>query len=169
MESKPDLKTQVMIAARENGISAVLFRNAIARKLGLNITDSECLTLLSIKGTSTPTELARYTGLTTGSTTAMLDRLEKAGFIRRRPNPKDRRGVLIEIAEKWQEAAGPVVAGVQAAHAELISSYSDEELETIVDFLTRFTRNVVEHTRLIEESLKAGAAEADRHDESKVE
>ena len=76
---------------------------------------------------------------------------------------------LIEITEKWQEAAGPVVAGVQAAHAELISSYSDEELETIVDFLTRFTQNVVEHTRLIEESLKAGAAEAARHDESKVE
>ena len=77
MNFKRDLEKQVFAAARDNGISSVLFRNVIARKLGLNITDGECLSLLSIKGVSTPTELARYTGLTTGSTTAMLDRLEQ--------------------------------------------------------------------------------------------
>ena len=140
-----------MIAAREQGISSVLLRNAMGRKLGLNIADSECLSLITIKGISTPTELARYTGLTTGSTTAMLDRLEKAKFIRRKPNPKDRRGVLIEINQKWAETAGPLVAGVQKAHNELIASYSDKELETIADFLTRFTENVKEHTEKIAE------------------
>ncbi|MCI0565244.1 MAG: MarR family transcriptional regulator [Nitrososphaera sp.] len=150
MDSKKDLEKQVMIAARENGISSVLFRNAIARKLGLNITDSECLSLLSIKGISTPTELARYTGLTTGSATAMLDRLEKAEFITRKPNPKDRRGVLIEINKEWTETVGPMVAGVQKAQAELIASYSAKELQTIADFLTRFTKNVIEHTKMIE-------------------
>lgn len=151
VESRQDLERRVMMAARDNGISAVLFRNALARRLGLNITDSECLSLLSIKGISTPTELARYTGLTTGSTTAMLDRLEKAGFIRRKPNPADRRGVLIEITENWQETAGPMVAGVQQAHADLLARYSEQELETIADFLTRFTHNVVEHTTKMEE------------------
>jgi DNA-binding MarR family transcriptional regulator len=150
MNSKRDLEKQVMMAAREQGISSVLFRNAIGRKLGLNITDSECLGLLSIKGISTPTELARYTGLTTGSTTAMLDRLEKAKFIRRKPNPKDRRGVLIEINKKFTETVGPLVAGVQKAQIELIASYSDKELETIADFLTRFTKNVKEQTDIIE-------------------
>lgn len=153
MEAKRDLEAKVFAAARENGVSSVLFRNAIARKLGLNSTDSECLSFLSIKGVSTPTELSRYTGLTTGSTTAMLDRLEKAGFIRRTPNPTDRRGVLIEIDEKWAETAGLLVRGVQQAHAELIAGYSDEELETIVDFLTRFTNNVKEHTQKIETDL----------------
>jgi DNA-binding MarR family transcriptional regulator len=150
MDSKQDLEKQVMMAAREQGISSVLFRNAIGRKLGLNITDSECLGLLSIKGISTPTELARYTGLTTGSTTAMLDRLEKAKFIRRKPNPKDRRGVLIEINKKFTETVGPLVAGVQKAQIELIASYSDKKLETIADFLTRFTKNVKEQTDIIE-------------------
>jgi DNA-binding MarR family transcriptional regulator len=147
-----DLEKQVFVAARENGISSVLFRNALGRKLGLNITDSECLSLLSIRGTSTPTELARYTGLTTGSTTAMLDRIEKAGFIRRKPNPKDRRGVLVEITEKWSATAGPFVAGVQDAHRALISGYSAEELSVIADFLTRFTGNVLDQTRALEES-----------------
>src|SRR5581483_7224163 len=124
MNEKKDLEKQVMVAAREQGISSVLFRNATGRKLGLNITDSECLSLLTIKGTSTPTELARYTGLTTGSTTAMLDRLEKAHLIKRKPNPNDRRGVLIEIHKNSAESFGPLVAGVQQAQRELIASYS---------------------------------------------
>ena len=143
-----------MSAARDQGISAVLFRNAIGRKLGLNITDSECLSLLAIKGISTPTELAQYTGLTTGSTTAMLDRLEKADFIKRKPNPKDRRGVLIEINQQWTETAGPLVAGVQQAHRELIANYSDQELTTIADFLTRFAQNVKDQTNNIQSNGK---------------
>lgn len=153
MDSKKDLGKQVITAARENGINSVLFRNAIGRKLGLNVTDSECLSLLSIKGTSSPTELARYTGLTTGSTTAMLDRLEKAKFIKRKPNPKDRRGILIEINKQYTEAVGPFIAGLQKAHGELIASYSDKELETIADFLTRFTGNVKEHTRTVKGAI----------------
>jgi DNA-binding MarR family transcriptional regulator len=152
VESKEDLEKQVMMAARDNGISSVLFRNAMGRRLNLNVTDSACLSLLSIRGVSTPSELARYTGLTTGATTAMLDRLEKARFIRRKPNPRDRRGVLIEINERYTETVGPFVTGIQKAQATLIASYSDRELETIVDFLTRFTKNVNEHTRMIEEN-----------------
>ena len=153
MDLKKELQKQVFISAREQGISSVLFRNATGRKLRLNVTESECLSLLTIKGTSSPTELARYTGLTTGSTTAMLDRLEKANFIRRKPNPNDRRGVLIEINKHYTEKAEPLVAGIQKAHNELIASYSKKELETIVDFLTRFTKNVKEHTEKINKNL----------------
>ncbi|HSW91061.1 MAG TPA: MarR family transcriptional regulator [Candidatus Saccharimonadales bacterium] len=150
MNSINNLQTQVMLAARDNGISSVLFRNAIGRKLKLSVTESECLSLLMIKGTSTPTELARYTGLTTGSTTTMLDRLEKATLIRRTPNPNDRRGVLVEISPVYTEMAGPLVAGVQKAHTELLATYSDKELEIIKDFLTRFTGNVTTQTAIIE-------------------
>jgi DNA-binding MarR family transcriptional regulator len=153
MPSKEDLENQVLMSVAEYGITAVLFRNAVGRKLGLNITDSQCLSLLGTKGISTPTELARYTGLTTGSTTAMLDRLEKAGFITRRHNPSDRRGVLIEINSEMAKTTGPMVAGVQKAHRELIASYSAAELEVIADFLTRFTQNVKAHTELIEKDL----------------
>jgi len=153
VDSKKDLEKQVMMAARENNISAVLFRNATRRKLGLNITDSECLSYLSIKGVSTAKDITHYTGLTTGSTTAMLDRLEKAEFIRRKPNPDDRRGVLIEINEKWTETVGPLVAGIQKAQAELIANYTEEELEVIADFLSRFADNVKDATKMIDEDL----------------
>jgi len=150
MESK-DIAEQVFIATREQGISSVLFRNAIARKLGLNSTDSECLSLLSIRGVATAKELAHHTGLTTGSTTAMLDRLEKMGYIRRSPNPDDRRGILITISETYNKAAYPLVADIQKKNRELIERYSTKELAVIEDFLVGFTKNVVEQTQKIEE------------------
>jgi DNA-binding MarR family transcriptional regulator len=154
MDSKKELEQKVFLASRDNGISSVLFRNATARRLGLNGTDSDCLSFLSIKGTATPTEIARYTGLTTGSTTAMLDRLEQAKFIARRPNPNDRRGIIIEISDKYRETVWPLVAGVQKAQSKLIASYTAEELITIADFLNRFSGNVKESTGQIENSGK---------------
>ena len=140
------------MAARDQGVGSVLFRNAIGRKLGLSVTDNECLSFLAINGVATPSELARYTGLTTGSTTAMLDRLEKAGYVNRKPNPDDRRGVLVVPTQKWMEAAGPLVIDVQKMHKTLINSYTDKELAIIVDFLQRFTANVQESTKRIQAS-----------------
>jgi len=84
----------------------------------------------------------------------MLDRLERAHYIKRIPNPKDRRGVLVEINKHYTKSAGPYVADLQKEHRELISSYSVKELQTIIDFLTRFTSNVKDRTSTIEKSFK---------------
>jgi DNA-binding MarR family transcriptional regulator len=148
--NKQELEKKVFLAARDQGISSVLFRNATSRKLGLNATDSECLSFLMMNKVATPTELANYTGLTSGSTTAMLDRLERAGFIIRKPNPNDRRGVLIEAHQHYTELARPLVAGVQQAHHQLLTKYNEEELSVIADFLNGFTKNVTEQTKIIE-------------------
>ena len=80
--TKTDLKKRAQIAVMEYGIHLTLFRNAMSEWAGLNVTDMECLRLLFLKGTATPSELARHTGLTSGAATAMLDRLEKAGLIK---------------------------------------------------------------------------------------
>lgn len=144
--SKTDLQTKVLLAARDNSISSVLFRNATRRRLGLSIADSECLSLLAAKGTLTPTKLARYTGLTSGSTTVMLDRLEKERFITRTPNTRDRRGILVTVSDRYTKAAEPLVTGVLKAHQDLLASYSVKELEMIEDFLIRFAKNVTEQT-----------------------
>lgn len=151
MDSRNVAKMRVVMASQEYGVASVLFRNAIGRKLGLNITDIACINYLFIKGASTPTELARYTGLTTGSTTAMLDRLEKVGLIGRKPNPHDRRGLIVEVLERSRELVGPMVAGAQKLQAALLEGYSERELATIADFLTRFAQNMNLHTKSIEE------------------
>jgi len=128
------------MAVRDYGVHLNLFRNAVDEWAGLNTTDTECLRLLFQKGTATPTELAKHTGLTSGATTAMLDRLEKAGFIERKPNPDDRRGTLITPVKSGAEKMATWFASARDAQDNLISSYSESELEIIIDVFERFVR-----------------------------
>lgn len=144
--TKKELELQVIMDAREYGISNVLFRNAIGNKLGVNVTDMECLALLFFKGISTPTELSKYTGLSSGATTAMLDRLEKAKLIKRRPNPDDRRGTLIVVEKNSIKTVGPMFADTREAQNNLIESYSEVELKVISNFLKKFIA-IWEHGR----------------------
>ena len=137
--TKADLKKRALIAVREYGIHLTLFRNAMSEWAGLNVTDMECLRLLFLKGVATPSELARHTGLTSGATTAMLDRLEKAGLIGRKPNPNVRRGTLITPAESAAAKAASWFASARNAQDELMSSYSESDLEIIADVFERFT------------------------------
>lgn len=138
--TKEDLKQQVITGAREYGIGSVLFRHVIGEKLGVNVTDMECLGLIFLKGLATPSELGRYVGLSSGATTAMLDRLEKSGLIERRPNPNDRRSVHIVVVHQTASKIGPWFASLREAQDKIVSSYSESELELLADF---FKRSVV--------------------------
>jgi len=138
--TKTDLKKRALMAVRDYGVNLTQFRNAMNEWAGLNATDMESLRLLFQKGIATPSELARHTGLTSGATTAMLDRLERAGLIERRPNPKDRRGTLIAPAESSAEKAASWFASARDAQDKLISSYSESELEIIADVFERFAK-----------------------------
>jgi len=137
---KIDLKKRALNAIRDYGVHLTQFRNSMSEWAGLNVTDMECLRFLFFKSISTPSELARHTGLTSGAATAMLDRLEKAGLIERRPNPDDRRGTLIVPAKSSAETAASWFESARKAQDELISSYSEEELEIIADVFERFAK-----------------------------
>jgi DNA-binding MarR family transcriptional regulator len=137
---KIDLMIRTNMAAREYGIQMTLYRNMIFGKLGVNGTDMECLGFLLSKRISTPTELAKYTGLSSGATTAMLDRLEKGGFIERRPNPDDRRGTLIVLAKSGAEKVAPWFAPVGKAQEKLISNCSEEDLQLISGFFEQYAK-----------------------------
>ena len=138
--TKADLKKRALMAVAEYGAHLTMFRNAMSEWAGLNVTDMECLRLLFQKEIATPTELARFTGLTSGATTAMLDRLEKAGLIERRPNPDDRRGTLIAPTKSSNEKVASWFQAARKAQDELISSYSEGELEIISDVFERFVK-----------------------------
>ena len=138
--TKADLKKRALMSVRDYGVNLTLFRNAMSEWAGLNVTDMECLRLLFQKGIATPSELSRFTGLTSGATTAMLDRLERAGLIERRPNPNDRRGTLIAPAPSSAEKAAAWFTSARTAQDELISSYSESDLEIIADVFERFAK-----------------------------
>ena len=137
---KSELIARALSAVRDYGVELTRFQNAMDEWAGLNATDMACLRFLFISHNSTPTQLARITGLTSGATTAMLDRLEKAGLIERRPNPDDRRGTLIFPAESSAEKIASWFESARKAQAELISSYSADDLAFIADVFERFAR-----------------------------
>ncbi len=119
---------------------AILFNLEVAAKVGLNGTDIQCLNLLQLQGSAKPGDFARWASLTTGGVTVVLDRLEKAGYIRRDPNPDDRRSSIIRpVLAKFRklhphyQAKGAQLMGV-------LSSYSEAELKLILDFFVRTNR-----------------------------
>ncbi|MGD0248333.1 MAG: MarR family transcriptional regulator, partial [Candidatus Limnocylindrales bacterium] len=94
--SRAELVDAVLRASRKGSAQAALFSQAVADRLGLAGSDVECLDILEQEGRLTVGRLAELTGLTTGSATRMVDRLEQAGYVRRVPDPADRRRVLVE-------------------------------------------------------------------------
>jgi DNA-binding MarR family transcriptional regulator len=151
---KAELVRQVNMGAREYGISTVLFRHAVGELLGVNVTDMECLALIFFKGLATPSQLAQYTGLTSGATTAMLDRLEKAHLIERRPNPHDRRGTLIVLTHERTEEIGGMFASGRAAIEKMTASYSEKELEIISSYFARLVTLWTEERERLQQHLK---------------
>src|SRR5581483_3030688 len=111
--------------------NAILFNQHLADKLGLNATDYQVLNLLDLHGSAKPGELARLTGMTTGGVTMALDRLEKAGFVRRERNLDDRRSVIVRPVpakmRKLVELYKPIIVGME----QLAASYNSEDLATI--------------------------------------
>ena len=94
---RSELLAGLVLAGRQLSTATVMFHQAIADRLGLNVTDHKCLDLLLIKGPLTAGELAVMTGLTTGAITAVIDRLGGAGFVRREDDPPDRRRVIVQV------------------------------------------------------------------------
>ena len=80
---------------RRSSAQGVLFGQTVANVVGISGSDLECLDFLNLEGRVTAGRLAEVTGLTTGAITGVVDRLEKAGLVRRERDPDDRRKVFI--------------------------------------------------------------------------
>src|SRR3970040_2178274 len=91
--SRSDLLKQLDETLRKVGVQSVLLSDTVRGLVGLNSTDLECLDLLDMAGATTAGRLAQHAGLTTGAMTAVIDRLERAGVVRRLRDPEDRRWV----------------------------------------------------------------------------
>ena len=134
---KQALVMRVIRGAREYSIGTVLFHQAVGQFLSINVTDMKCLDLITLKGSASPSELAQHTGLSTGATTAMIDRLEKAGLVLRHPHPEDRRGTTVVLSKEATRKLPTLFESLARAMEGLASSYSKAELELLVDFFSK--------------------------------
>ena len=124
--------------------------------LGINRTDARCLDLLEQDGSMSAGDLAHASRLTTGAITAVIDRLERAGYARRVSDPSDRRRVLVEATDKAFETANELMAEpMRRAYTPLVNRYTDDELRLFIEF-TREGRELQErHAEWLRERLSA--------------
>jgi len=134
-----ELVERVGLEIRRMGAQSVLKSQAIAERFGLHTTDLECLDLIYMRGRATAGELAQATGLTSGAITALIDRLERAGYVVREPDPADRRRTYVRIRAESIEPIKAVYQPMQREMFKLWSSFSDRDLRVIADFLSRST------------------------------
>lgn len=133
----------------------MLYQQSVAAALGLYNNDFLSIDILQEKGPITAGELSKLTGLTTGSVTALIDRLEKNGFVRRQHDPSDRRKVVIVPLYENKEEIKRTYLPLHDAMVKLAASYSEHELALINRFLDQAGA-------VLEEQIHRLAAEA-RH------
>jgi DNA-binding MarR family transcriptional regulator len=134
---REELLQTVGVEVRRFIAGAIFFNLEVAEDVGINATDLQCLNVLELQGSSTPTELAAWSRLTTGGITVVLDRLEKAGYIQREPNPKDRRSTIIRpVMPAYARLHGMYRSKGQGL-AKVLAIYKESELQLIRDFFVR--------------------------------
>jgi DNA-binding MarR family transcriptional regulator len=124
---------------RAMSTETIMFHQAVADTIGLHITDHKCLDLIRYYGAMPAGRLAELTGLTTAAVTGIIDRLEKAGYVRRANDPKDRRRTIVEPVKnrKLERKIEVIFTPFHEKMHKLLSSYSDSELAFLLDVLTK--------------------------------
>jgi DNA-binding MarR family transcriptional regulator len=134
--SKADKIAALISAFRTSGNLDRAFDNRAAEALGVNVTDLHCLNTIENRSGVTAGALAVEAGLTTGAVTGVVDRLERAGYARRVPDPADRRRVKIEVTDHFYAHADEIWRAVAADwQAELARRFSGDQLDLIAAFL----------------------------------
>src|ERR1039458_4333957 len=131
LESTPlrvDLIRRLTEAVRRQVAWTVLHNQAIADRLGMSATDLHAINLLDLEGPVTAGRLAELMSLTTGAVTGVLDRLDRAGLVRREADPADRRRVVARLVP---------VGGVMSPVQDLYAGYDDAQLRLLVDYAER--------------------------------
>jgi MarR family transcriptional regulator, organic hydroperoxide resistance regulator len=122
----------LMRAGRETSRLSMVFRYAIAERLGLTVSDLECLDFLADAGSATAGQVAARTNLTTGAVTSMLRRLQQAGYVTAERDPADRRRVIVTLRpERIADLERPYERFAERAE-RLVEGYTAEEVLLLV-------------------------------------
>jgi MarR family transcriptional regulator, organic hydroperoxide resistance regulator len=125
---------RIIVEIRMFIAASIFFNSRAAEKAGLGLTDMQMLNLLQVYGPSTPGFLGSRSGLSSGGVTVALDRLEKAGFVRREPNPADRRSLLVAFVPSKLRKLEGMYEAVEHESRQKIGSLPQRDLEAVLRF-----------------------------------
>jgi DNA-binding MarR family transcriptional regulator len=125
---------RVVLEIRKFIAAAIFFNAQTAERAGLGLTDMQMLHMLQLYGPSTPGKLGTWTGLSSGGVTVVLDRLEKAGYVRREPNPADRRSLLIALIPARMRKLQSLYEEVESETRRLLATLPQGDLKAVIRF-----------------------------------
>ena len=135
--SRAELIARLQADVAETVSDGVALQQALADRLGLTTSDLRAITLLMRKGTVPTNELADAAGLTSGAATRMVDRLERAGWVERFMDARDRRRVLVVMKKTRRGEIGELYTEMSHAWMSALGDKSEAELETVLEIFDR--------------------------------
>lgn len=135
----PTTPAQTLAAMDHLIATSMIGQQDMAQRLGLTVTDLTCFAFVLEAGESLlgAGDLAARANVTTGAVTGVLNRLERAGYVTRRPDPKDRRRVRVAAEPAAVARVHALYGPFYARLNELFADYSPEEIATLHDFFSR--------------------------------
>jgi DNA-binding MarR family transcriptional regulator len=138
--------------------AAVRFQMAVADQLGMPVADVHAVGALLEVGPTSVSRLAELMGMTTGAATRLVDRLERDGFVRRDPDPTDRRKVVLRVVPERIEVIARYYESMGRRWRRAVDEYSDAELQFVLEFLRSGRADAqAETARLRSEGRRHGA------------
>jgi len=131
---------------RSFGVANLAYAISLAERLDMTLSDLAAVEHIYTYGDLTPKQLANNLKMSTGSITALLDRLEEAGYLRRDPHPHDRRSLILHITDHAIEDIRHVQSEFVSEVHQILNRYSEDELQIIEDFLNKLIPVLVKHS-----------------------
>jgi len=161
LDLRPDRTARIETLERKiraANAQRTLYGGVLASKLGLHQTDLECLFIITLGQDVTPGRLARETGLTSGAITGVVDRIERAGYIRRERDTNDRRRVLLAPVMHRIEEIRTINRRINRPWMEELATYSEHDLDVLLDFAERNYQAAVRATIALRDEIEADEA-----------
>lgn len=131
-----DPVARVRQALQRQVVAAVLGNEKVARAHGLLVTDLQTLHLLVLReDVRTPSQISEATGMPTSTVTKLIDRLETAGYVRRRPDPADRRKTVLELVAETISPLRVLYGQTDQEFDDLSRQFTPGELDTVARYL----------------------------------
>ncbi|MET9910416.1 MarR family transcriptional regulator [Streptomyces sp. NPDC006476] len=137
---RPNASPAQALSAMDHLIAtSMIGQQEMAQRIGLNVTDLTCFAYVIEAGENllTAGDLAARAHVTTGAVTGILNRLERAGYVTRRPDPNDRRRVRVAALPEAEARVREIYEPYYARLAELFADYSPDEIAVLTDWFTR--------------------------------
>lgn len=146
VEGRPDTGVAIIAALEASGRANAELQRRIRAASGLGDTDvNAVLFLLASSAESqivTPKDLAAHLRMSTAAASGLVDRLERAGYVRRQAHPTDRRGVTVVLTDDGRRRADQTIGRVYSRLLDVAASLSPEDAPIVLRFLQAITDEV---------------------------